>query len=195
MKSNLPKIAVLVSGNGSNLGAIIEACDSGNLAAQVALVVSNRPEAYALERAKKAGIKTFVLEAGEDRAAYDKQLAFEVAKCGVGLVVLAGWDRLLTSEFVSHHVTINLHPALPGSFPGLGAIKKSFESWQKGEINSSGVMVHYVPDEGVDDGPTIGTEVVLFDVDDTLESYEQRVHSAEHKLIVECIGIALDNLN
>jgi formyltetrahydrofolate-dependent phosphoribosylglycinamide formyltransferase len=182
----------LVSGNGSNLAAIIDACATGQLEAEVAVVVSNRAEAYALERARNADLPVEVAShVGRDRATYDHELAYTVASYDVDLVVLAGWDRILTTYFVAHHRTINLHPAKPGTFPGLGAIERAFEAWQEGRIDHGGVMVHYVPDEGVDDGPVIAWEPVPFIEGDTLESYAERVHATEHRLLVESIGTVL----
>ena len=155
------RLAVLVSGRGSNLAAIIDACGDGRLDAEITVVISNRPDAYALERAAAAGIPTEVCpHGGRDRGEYDTELAYTVSSYGADLVVLAGWDRILTTFFVSHHITINLHPAKPGTFRGLGAIEAAFAAWEAGDINQGGVMVHYVPDEGVDDGPVITWEAV-----------------------------------
>lgn len=198
-------LAVLVSGNGSNLAAILDACGQGSdgagagaerkLAASVRVVVSNRPDAYALERARRAGVATEVApHAGRDRATYDAELAYTVAAHGVDLVVLAGWDRILTTNFLSHHTTINLHPAKPGTFRGLGGIEAAFAAWERGDIDHGGVMVHYVPDEGVDDGPVICWEPVPFIGGDTLDTYAERVHQVEHRLLVDAIATVLDNL-
>ncbi len=181
-------LAVLVSGHGSNLQAVLDACDDGTLAAEVKVVISNRPEAYALTRASAAGVPTMVIEPGDlARRHYDRELARAVATVGVDLVVLAGWDRLLSEAFVNHHPVINLHPAKPGAFPGLGAIAKAYDGWRRGTVQSGGVMVHFVPDEGVDDGPVIVTEEVPFEPGDTLELFTQRVHETEHRLLVEAI--------
>ncbi|MEL7208794.1 MAG: phosphoribosylglycinamide formyltransferase [Actinomycetota bacterium] len=187
-----PRLAVLVSGNGSNLQAIIDACADDSLDAQVAVVVANNPDAYALERAAAAGIATEVRpHAGHDRITYDQELAYTVATYGVDLVVLAGWNRILTTYFVGHHTTINLHPAKPGGFRGLGAIEADFARWEKGELSEGGVMVHYVPDEGVDDGPVIAWEAVPFQPGDTLDDYAQRVHAVEHRILVASIASVL----
>ena len=187
-----PRLAVLVSGNGSNLQAVIDACRDGRLEAEVAVVVSNRPDAFALERVTAAGIKTVVSShVGQERAAYDHDLAYTVASHDVDLVVLAGWNRVLTTYFVAHHTTINLHPAKPGTFRGLGAIEAAFAAWQRDEISEGGVMVHYVPDEGVDNGPVIAWEAVPLLEGDTLEMYQERVHSVEHRVLVESIGTVL----
>ncbi len=182
------RLAVLVSGNGSNLQAVLDACADGTLAAEVRVVISNRAEAYALTRAVEAGVPTLVMEQGDrPRRVYDTELARTVATVGVDLVVLAGWDRLLSEAFVAHHPVINLHPAKPGVFPGLGAIEKAFAGWQDGTVTSGGVMVHFVPDEGVDDGPVIVSEEVPFVPDDTLATFTERVHETEHRLLVEAI--------
>jgi phosphoribosylglycinamide formyltransferase-1 len=197
VSGSLPRLAVLVSGNGSNLAAIIDACargaGAGGLDAEVAVVVSNRPEAYALERARAAGLPAEVARhQGRDRAAYDTELAYTVASYDVDLVVLAGWDRILTTHFVGHHTTINLHPAKPGTHRGLGGIEAAFAAWERGDIDHGGVMVHYVPDEGVDDGPVITWEPVPFVDGDTLESYAERVHRVEHRVLVDAIATVLD---
>jgi formyltetrahydrofolate-dependent phosphoribosylglycinamide formyltransferase len=189
------RLVVLVSGNGSNLQAVLDACADGRLAAEVVAVVSNNSNAYALQRAEAAGVDTVVApHDGRERADYDNELAYTVASYGPDLVVLAGWNRLLTSVFVSHHVTINLHPAKPGAFPGLGAINKAYDAWQEGRIDSGGVMVHYVPDEGVDSGPVIAWESVPFEAGDTLDAFEARVHEVEHRLLVDGIATALDTV-
>lgn len=186
------RLVVLVSGNGSNLQAVIDACADGRLQADVVGVVSNNPDAYALQRAADAGIPTVVApHRGRDRAEYDTELACTVATMGPDLVVLAGWNRLLTANFVGHHTTINLHPARPGAFPGLGAIEAAYEAWRRGEVTEGGVMVHYVPDEGVDDGPVISWEPVPFEPGDSLVTYTERVHRTEHRLLVASIDKVL----
>jgi folate-dependent phosphoribosylglycinamide formyltransferase PurN len=94
--------------------------------------------------------------------------------------------HVLSMEFLKHYPShvINLHPALPGQFPGTNAIERAFEAYQRGEINETGVMVHLVPDVGVDDGPTLATVTVPIRSDDTLETLSDRVHAAEHDLLV-----------
>lgn len=190
--SPLARLAVLVSGNGSNLQAVIDACRKGELAAEVAVVVSNDADAYALERASNAAIPVEIApHQGRERAEFDQELAYTVASYDVDLVILAGWNRVLTTAFVAHHTTINLHPARPGTFRGRGAIEAAYQAWKRGEITEGGVMVHYVPDEGVDNGPVIGSASVAFVDGDSLATYEQRVHRVEHRLLVESIGTVL----
>ena len=195
-KASSARLVVLISGNGTNLQAVLDACSSGGLDAEVVAVVSNNPDAYGLQRAASAGVETVVApHQGRDRADYDNELAYTVAAFAPDLVVLAGWDRLLTTHFVSHHTTINLHPAQPGTFPGLGAIEAAYEAWTEGRIEHGGVMVHYVPDEGVDNGPVIKWDKVRFEPGDTLERYEERVHQVEHRLLVESLATVLTEGN
>lgn len=198
--TDLGRLVVLVSGSGTNLQAILDACGQApdgragatKLAAEVVLVVSNNPQAYAIERATAAGVATSIMpHQGRDRQEYDSELAYEAKIVGADLVVLAGWNRVLTDSFLAHHTVINLHPAKPGAFPGLGAIEKAFAAWQRGEVSSGGVMVHYVPDEGIDDGPVIGWEEVPFHAGDTMATFEQRVHETEHRILIESINTAL----
>jgi formyltetrahydrofolate-dependent phosphoribosylglycinamide formyltransferase len=197
-----PRLVVMVSGAGTNLQAILDATGQApdgaerpgpRLDAEVVLVIANRADAYALTRAEAAGVPTTVLpHAGRDRAEYDTELAYEARIVGADLVVLAGWNRLLTHNFLVHHRVVNLHPAKPGAFPGLGAIERAHEAWVEGRITSGGVMVHFVPDEGVDSGPVIAWEEIPFVDGDTLASYEARVHEVEHRLLVEAVGTVLD---
>lgn len=184
----MKRLVVLISGNGSNLQAILQACAGGELPMQVVAVVSNRADAYGLERARQAGVAGLVLEraAGESRHAYDARLAELVLAHQPDWVVLAGWMRLLTMPFLSRFPlrVINLHPALPGMFPGTHAIERAFGAYQQGQISQTGVMVHLVPDEEVDAGPLLGQEVVPIYAQDSLASLEERIHQAEHRLLV-----------
>ncbi len=183
-----PRLVVLISGNGTNLQAILDACQSGELPAQVVVVVSNKVDAYGLVRAEKAGASTVVVEKarGQDRREYDAILAERVATSAPDWVVLAGWMRILTSVFLDQFPSrvINLHPALPGTFPGTHAIERAYEAWQKGEIDHTGVMVHLVPDEGVDVGPPLAIQKIGFIPGESFEEFEGRVHAVEHKLLV-----------
>lgn len=184
---------VLISGNGSNLQAILDACTSGELDAQVAAVISNKADAYGLTRAKSAGVEAihFAKQENESRREYDARLADKVTSIQADYVILAGWMRILSSFFLSSfpNKVINLHPALPGMFPGTHAIERAFEAFQRGEIDHTGVIVHLVPDEGVDNGPVLATEIVSIKKDDTLESLEVRVHQTEHRLLVQTLKL------
>lgn len=182
------RLVVLASGNGSNLQAIIDACATQQLAANIVAVVSNKTNAYALERARLASIPVVVqVDMGiKDRRAYDRELAAAVAQYQPDLIILAGWMRLLSSAFLDQfpQQVINLHPALPGTFPGVKAIDRALAAFQAGELTHTGVMVHFVPDEGVDDGPVLATEIVPIYPTDTLDTLSERVHATERKLLV-----------
>jgi formyltetrahydrofolate-dependent phosphoribosylglycinamide formyltransferase len=186
------RLAVLISGNGSNLQAVIDSCAAGSLPAQVVAVISNRADAYGIERAKKARIPTLIMERGkgQERVEYDRALAAAVASFSPDWVVLAGWMRLLTNAFLGAFPgrVINLHPALPGTFPGTHAIEHAYEAFQNGEIDHTGVMVHYVPDEEVDSGPVICLQEVPIYPTDALETLESRVHQVEHRLLVDALN-------
>lgn len=185
------RLIVLISGYGSNLQAILDACASGELPARVAAVISNKPDAYGLVRARQAGVPDIVLQKqkDEERRIYDARLAELAASFQPDWVVLAGWMRILTSAFLSCFPdrVVNLHPALPGVFPGTEAIARAFDAYQKGQITHTGVMVHLVPDEGVDSGPVLAQVVVPIEAGDILESLEQRIHAVEHRLLVETL--------
>ncbi len=190
------RLVVLISGNGSNLQAILDACKSGELNAQVVSVISNKAGAYGLTRAKNAGIEAihFPKQENESRQEYDARLADYVSTCLPDYVILAGWMRILTSSFLSHfpNRVVNLHPALPDTFPGTHAIERAFEAYKRGKIKHTGVMVHLVPDEGVDNGPVLATEIVPVNKDDTLETLEARIHQIEHVLLVNTLKKILE---
>lgn len=186
------RLVVLISGNGSNLQAILDACASGTLPAHIAAVISNQAEAYGLERARRANIPAIhqPKRPSQTRQQYDSDLADRVASFQPDWVVLAGWMRLLTSVFLNRfpNRVVNLHPALPGAFPGVHAIERAFEAYRRGEIQHTGVMVHLVPDEGVDSGPVLAQAIVPIQPDDSLASLEARVHSTEHQLLVRTLA-------
>lgn len=186
------RITVLASGSGSNLQAILDACAQGVLPAEVVLVVSDRIDAYALERARTADVPAVHVPRaeGEARADYDARLAATVLAATPDVVVLAGWMRILTMNFLGHFPSrvVNLHPALPGELPGTHSIERAFAEFERGERTTTGVMVHLVPHEGVDDGPVLGTAEVPIRSDDTLDTLTQRVHAAEHELLVATLA-------
>ncbi len=193
------RLVVLISGNGSNLQAIIDACEVGVLDAEVVAVISNKASAYGLERARKHNIPALALPKMkvQSRSEYDSDLAEHIKTFDADLVVLAGWLRIFSIDFLSHfsnNKVINIHPALPDTFPGLNAIEKAYEAFQKGEITQTGVMVHLVPDEGVDDGPVLASEVVEILASDSLEDLETRVHKVEHRLYIDTLKKHLDTV-
>ena len=193
----MTRIAVLISGSGTNLQAIIDAVVAGQLpGVEIAVVVSNRQAAYGLQRAKQAGIPTEYAplgayrRAGGSRQQYDADLArllYETYR--VEWVIQAGWMHLFSMSLLQHYPNrvVNLHPALPGAFPGMHAIKDAWDAFRQGEIEHTGVMIHLVPDEGVDDGPVVAQDIIPIHADDTLETLEERVHATEHRLLVQTL--------
>lgn len=192
------RLVVLVSGSGTNLQAILDAIQAGKLPAEVSAVISNKSGAFALERARRAGIPAVVkvkykVQAREE---YDSELAAIVAGFRPAWVVLAGWMRVLSMPFIGRfpHCILNLHPALPGMFPGVDAIEQAYAAYHRGEITHTGVMVHSVPDEGVDEGPLIAQRIVTIEPADSLEDLEERIHACEHELLVESLQQLIENM-
>jgi phosphoribosylglycinamide formyltransferase-1 len=185
------RLVVLISGHGSNLQAILEACASGQLPAEVAAVISNKSDAFGLERARRAEVPAIAKPKlkTQSRHAYDAELAETAAAYRPDWVVLAGWMRLLSSAFLDRfpNRVVNLHPALPGAFPGAQAIERAYAAHRRGEITETGVMVHLVPDEGMDSGPVLASEVVPLLAGDTLDALAARIHAVEHRLLVETL--------
>ena len=185
------RLGVLASGTGTNLQAIMHACSTNVLAADVVAVISNNGDARALQRARDAGIEAVFLEKeqGELRRDYDTRLAACVAQYVPDYVVLAGWMLLLSANFLDHvgSPVINLHPALPGELPGVNSIERAHSEAVLGERVRSGAMVHFVPDEGVDNGPVIASVEIAVSAQDSLEEFTKRVHEAEHKLLVDAL--------
>ncbi len=185
------RLVVLVSGSGSNLQAILDAGNDGQLDADVVAVVSNKPDVFALRRADAAGVPAVHIgvHPGEQRADYDARLADVVAGFDPDLVVLAGWMRILTMSFLGWFPerVVNLHPALPGELPGAGAIERAWAEAVDGTRTATGVMVHLVPDEGVDDGPVLGMATVSIDVDAGFDAFAASIHTTEHQVLVETL--------
>jgi phosphoribosylglycinamide formyltransferase-1 len=154
-------------------------------------VISNKADAYGLVRARNAGVEAcyFPKQENESRVDYDARLAAYVSSFSSDYIILAGWMRILSSVFLScfPYRVINLHPALPGTFPGVHAIERAYEAYQRGDIKQTGVMVHLVPDEGVDNGPVLGLQEICFMPGESLERFEARVHDVEHKLLVHTL--------
>ena len=188
----MTRLVVLASGNGTNLQAILDACAEGRLPAEVAAVLSNKAGSGALQRAADAGVPYVQVapHAGEPRADYDARLADIVSGFDPDWVVLAGWMRILSMSFLGWfpRMVVNLHPALPGELPGVDAIERAWCEAQDGRRDHTGVMVHLVPDEGIDDGPVLATATVSIHPSDTLESLTIRVHGVEHRLLIETLA-------
>lgn len=181
------RLAVLASGTGTNLQAILDRVH-GRDGIEVACVGSNNPEAFALERARGAGIETAVFERGDypDRTERDRAMGDWLAERGVDLIVLAGYMELLSPEFVARfrNRIINVHPALLPSFPGLRAIEQALEHG----VKVTGVTVHFV-DEEVDSGPIILQRAVEVPEDRDAEGLEERIHRVEHELLPRAIRL------
>jgi phosphoribosylglycinamide formyltransferase-1 len=183
------KIGVLASGRGTNLQAIIDACKDGTIPdAEVALVLSDSTDAYALERAKKDGIPTKVIlrEDFEKVKGFNMALGDALDEAGVDLVCLAGFMRILSKSFVKrfHGKCLNIHPSLLPSFPGLEGQQ---QAWDYG-VKVSGCSVHYV-DEGCDTGPVIVQRAVTVDEGCTLDELSAKILKEEHKAYPEAIKL------
>ncbi len=185
------RLGVLISGRGSNLQAIIDAIAAGRLAAEIAVVISNRPGAPGLERARREGIETAVLDhtAYGSREAYDRELAAALRRHDVALVCLAGFMRLLGPAFVSafRGRILNVHPSLLPAFPGLHG---QDQAWRHG-VKVAGATVHIVTAE-LDAGPIVRQAAVPVHDDDTPETLSARILAEEHRIYPEAIGVVLD---
>lgn len=186
--SPLLKIAVLVSGSGSNFQAIVDHIEAGKIPARIALVVSNKPDAYALKRAEKHGIPTVVHEnkGFANRREYDAALVDLLKQHDVSLVILAGFMRILSDVMINAfpHSIMNIHPALLPAFPGLDAQKQALEYG----VRFSGCTVHFV-DCGTDTGPIILQSVVPVEDNDTEETLAARILKEEHRTYPEAVRL------
>jgi phosphoribosylglycinamide formyltransferase-1 len=182
------KIGVLISGRGSNLQAIIDAAEKGEIPAKAAVVISNKPDAYGLERAKKHKIPTAVFEpAGfADKNTYELEIVKVLKEHKVDLVCLAGYMRIVGPVLLEHYrgKLMNIHPALLPSFPGLHVQKAALDHG----VKISGATVHFV-DEGCDSGPIIVQAAVPVLEDDTEETLSARILEQEHKIYPQAIRL------
>jgi phosphoribosylglycinamide formyltransferase 1 len=182
------KLGVLISGSGTNLGAILSAIEAGRLAARVELVISNRADAFGLERAAKAGVATKILPHRESgsRELFDQALVAALQGAGVEWVVLAGFMRVVTSVLLDAFPdrVLNVHPALLPSFPGVDAQAQALAYG----VKWTGCTVHFV-DSGVDTGPVIVQKVVPVLADDDRETLAKRILAEEHQALVEALGL------
>jgi len=180
------RIAVLVSGRGSNLQSIIDACASGEIPAEIGVVVSDKEKAYALERAGKAGIRAEYVPEQKDRELHEKAIAKIIDEEKCGLVCLAGYMKLVTRYFVSKYSgrLMNIHPSLLPSFGGAHGQRDALAYGAK----VSGCTVHFV-DEGMDSGPIIIQKVVTVEDNDTQDTLAARILKEEHKAYPEAIRL------
>ena len=188
MSGDRLRVAVLASGRGSNLGAILESCRRQEFPARVVVVVSDREGAAALERARREGVDALFLDpkAHGDRAAYDRALTATLERYRPGLVCLAGFMRLLSPAFVGAWSgrLLNIHPSLLPSFPGLHPHRQALAYG----VKVSGATVHFV-DDGVDTGPVILQAGVAVLPDDTEDSLSARILVEEHRMYPEAIRL------
>lgn len=192
MSLNKFKLAVIVSGRGSNLQAIIDRIERNELNVQLSTVLSDVADAPALKRAEKHGIKTIFIDpaVSPDRKAFDKTMVDKLKEMSIDLICLAGYMRILGKEFIQAFSgkIINIHPSLLPAFPGLNAQKQAIEYG----VKFSGCTVHFV-DEGVDSGPIIlQTAIPVYD-NDNEESLAQRILAQEHILYPKAIQLIAEN--
>ncbi|MFE8148951.1 phosphoribosylglycinamide formyltransferase [Brenneria goodwinii] len=177
----MKNFVILISGQGSNLQALIDACKRGRINGEIAAVFSNNPEAYGLQRAQEAEIPAHVINPEDfaDRAAYDAALAQEIEQYEPALIVLAGYMRILSPEFVAQFSgkMLNIHPSLLPKYPGLHTHSQALKNGD----GVHGTSVHFVTDE-LDGGPLILQAKVPVFTNDTEESLKQRVHVQEHTI-------------
>ena len=184
-------IAVFCSGNGSNLQALIDKVEDGYIPAKIAVVVSDNRDAFALERAKKHKIEILVLNPKDfkTREAFDKEIVKNLQAKNVGLVVLAGYMRLLSDHFIKAYENkiMNIHPALLPAFKGTHGIKDALLYG----VKVTGPTVHFV-DEKLDHGAIILQKAIEVKDDDTEESLVERVHKEEHRIYPEAVKLFVE---
>ncbi len=184
--SRLPKLAVLASGSGTNLQAILDEVAQGQLPVDIRIVFSDKKEAYALTRARNADIETISLspKSFPSRDEFDSEVVRLLRERDVEWVILAGYMRILSKAFVSAFPNriLNIHPALLPAYPGTHSIQRAFEAGEK----QVGVTVHFV-DEGVDTGSIVLQESIPVEKGETLEALTERIHRLEHQLFPEAI--------
>ncbi len=180
-------IAVLISGNGSNLQAIIDAVSDGRLHARITVVISNTPSAFGLQRAKQAKIPTVVIDHQHypRRADFDQAVLLTLLRFNPQLVVLAGFMRILGSSVIEHFPEriINIHPSLLPKYPGLNTHKRALDA---GDIDH-GVTIHRVTTD-LDSGPILAQQSFVIEPQDTVDSLQQKAHAIEHSLYPDVIA-------
>ncbi|ACV27099.1 phosphoribosylglycinamide formyltransferase [Kangiella koreensis] len=183
----MSNIVVLISGNGSNLQAIIDSVQNGAIDGCVSAVISNKPDVYGLERAEKAGIPAIAVDHSQfsSRSDFEQALIQTIDQYQPNLVVLAGFMRILSSEFVQHYLgtMLNIHPSLLPKYPGLNTHKRVLENGDK----EHGTSVHFVTAE-LDGGPIIAQRSFHVTADDNEESLQKKIQQQEHKLYPEVVS-------
>ncbi len=186
------KLGVLISGSGTNLQAIIDRIATGTLDAEVALVVSSRPDAYGLKRAEAAGIQTLTLskEIYKDPMVADEVIATELKQHGVEYVIMAGYMRMVHAPILASfpNRVVNLHPALLPSFKGAHAIQDAYDYG----VKVTGVTVHFA-DDNYDCGPIIAQSPVPVEEGWTVDELEEHIHAVEHELYPDVIQLLAED--
>ena len=179
--SSRTRAVVLISGGGSNLQAFIDQIDSGQLPIDISLVISNNADAFGLKRAANAGIKTSAIDHRqfETRLEFDQALMHDIDAARADIVILAGFMRILTEEFVNHYHRrlVNIHPSLLPKYPGTNTHRRALDAGDQWH----GASIHFVV-PAVDAGPIILQGRLRIVADDTIESLQQRIHKIEHQL-------------
>lgn len=180
------KFAVLISGKGTNLQAILDAKARGAIDSELAVVISNKEDAFGLERAKAFGVETVFADPSQfdSRDAFDQHLLLLLSSYGVDFVVLAGYMRILSDSFIDAYEgrLLNIHPSLLPQFKGAKAIREAFET----KVSETGATVHFVVKE-LDSGPIILQKAVSINSTDTLEDVADKIHAVEHDIYPEAI--------
>jgi phosphoribosylglycinamide formyltransferase-1 len=190
-EKDLKNIAVFASGRGTNFSAIARAIKKGKIKANLSLLVCDNPKAGVIGRAKRIGIKVALVlrEDFKSKKDFEAKIIQHLEENKIDLIVLAGFMRLLSSDFVKRYFgrILNIHPALLPSFKGTQGIKDAFDYG----VKITGVTVHFVDDK-MDHGPIILQEAVKVKEDDTLETLEEKIHKIEHKVYPEAIRLFIE---
>ncbi|WP_100371658.1 phosphoribosylglycinamide formyltransferase [Bacillus sp. FJAT-45037] len=187
------KIAVFASGTGTNAEVLMNAAKVGRLRAEIVLVVSDKPTAKVLDRAKLAGVETFAFQPSnyENKKAFEKEIVQELRSRNVDAVVLAGYMRLVGPTLLSSYEErmVNIHPSLLPKFPGLDAIGQAYRAG----VKETGVTIHLV-DAGMDTGPIMAQQKIEIASDDTIETLTKKIQAVEHQLYPETIHSWIESM-
>ncbi|WP_017729198.1 phosphoribosylglycinamide formyltransferase [Halalkalibacterium ligniniphilum] len=177
----MKRIAIFASGQGTNAQAIMEAAEQKQLKAEVVLLVTDRPEAEVVERAKAYGVEVFAFtpKAYSSKADFEREIVSRLESAHVDLVALAGYMRLIGPTLLGAYEgkIVNIHPSLLPSFQGMNAIEQAF----KAKVKVTGVTIHFV-DEGMDTGPIVAQDVVWIEEQDSIETLTKKIQAVEHRL-------------
>ncbi|MFT4414594.1 phosphoribosylglycinamide formyltransferase [Fredinandcohnia humi] len=190
----MKKIAVFASGSGTNFQAIVDAIKTGELQAEVVVLVCDKPGAKVIERAENAGIETFVFSPKEypGKSFFETDIVAVLQNRQVDLVVLAGYMRLIGETLLTAYQNkiVNIHPSLLPAFPGKDAIGQAYRAGAK----VTGVTIHFV-DEGMDTGPIIAQRELIVDKSDTVENIEEKIHRIEHQFYPQVLQSLLTSFS